>query len=77
MAELHNIITSNIGIIHLSDIHFSSESDFIQKKLDLLYRALKDDFSNCLVVYIVVSGDIANFGKSQEYKVAQIFLKNY
>ncbi len=73
MAELRNITTSNIGIIHLSDIHFSSESNSVQQKLEFLYHALKDDFSNCLVVYVVVSGDIANYGKSQEYKVAKGF----
>lgn len=73
MAELQSITTSNVGIIHLSDIHFSSESNSVQQKLELLYRALKDDFSNCLVVYVVVSGDIAKSGKSREYKVALVF----
>lgn len=73
MTKFNDTTASNVGIIHLSDIHFSSESGSIQQKLEFLYRALKDDFLNCLVVNIVVSGDIANSGKKQEYEVAQIF----
>ena len=70
MAELPNIATSNVGIIHLSDIHFSLEINFPLEKWELLFRALKDDFQNCLLVYIVVSGDIANNGKASEYEIA-------
>lgn len=73
MAELPNIATSNVGIIQLSDIHFSVEINFPEEKLELLFSALKDDFLNCLVVYVVVSGDIANSGKSQEYELALTF----
>jgi len=74
MTELPSIITPNVGIIHLSDTHFSDEINFLNKeKWELLFRALKDDFSNCLFVYIVVSGDIANSGKSREYEVALDF----
>jgi len=73
MAELPNIATSNVGIIQLSDIHFSVEINFPEEKLELLFSALKNDFLNCLVVYVVVSGDIANSGKSQEYELALTF----
>jgi len=63
MTELPSITTPNVGIIHLSDIHFSDGRNFLETKWELLFRALKDDFSSCLFVYIVVSGDIANTGK--------------
>jgi len=74
MTELPSITTPNVGIIHLSDIHFSDEINFFnEEKRELLFRALKNDFSNCLFVYIVVSGDIANSGKLREYEVALNF----
>lgn len=73
MTELSSIATSNVGIIHLSDIHFSDKINSFREKWKLLFRALKDDFSNCLVVYIVVSGDIVDTGKASEYEVALTF----
>lgn len=76
MTELPSITTPNVGIIHLSDIHFSDGRDFLETKWELFFRALKDDFSNCLFVYIVVSGDIANTGKESEYKVAKTYFTN-
>ena len=66
MTELSSIATSNVGIIHLSDIHFSDGENFLEIKWELFFRALKDDFSGCLFIYIVVSGDIANTGKESE-----------
>ena len=75
MIELPSIATSNVGIIHLSDIHFSDRENFLDTKWELFFRALKDDFSDCLFVYIVVSGDIANAGKELEYKVAITYFK--
>ncbi|MFO0794443.1 MAG: metallophosphoesterase [Candidatus Brocadiaceae bacterium] len=73
MVELQSITASNVGIIHLSDIHLSDKINPLQEKGELLFRALKDDFSNCLFIYIVVSGDIVNTGKESEYKVALTF----
>ena len=61
---------SNIGIIHLSDLHFSSEADILLKREDLLFQALKDNFLSCTSLYIVISGDIANAGKKEEYEIA-------
>ncbi len=65
--------TSNVGLIHLSDIHFSSKKDPLIKRGESLFRSLKDNFFNCPFVYIVVSGDIANTGKESEYQVALDF----
>jgi len=77
MTKLEIISTSNIGIIHLSDIHFSDKTNPILENCELLFRALKDDFLNCSFVYIVVSGDIANTGKESEYKIALTFFKDF
>ena len=75
MTELPSITTPNVGIIHLSDIHFSDGKNLFETKWELLFRALKDDFLNCLFVYIVVSGDIANTGKESEYNIATTYFK--
>lgn len=75
MTELPSITTPNVGIIHLSDIHFSDKENIFETRWELFFRALKDDFSDCLFVYIVVSGDIANAGKKLEYKVAITYFK--
>ncbi|GAH00063.1 unnamed protein product, partial [marine sediment metagenome] len=70
MLELSSTTTPNVGIIHLSDLHFTDGGNVLETKWELLFRALKDNFLNCLFVYIVVSGDIASTGKESEYKVA-------
>lgn len=75
MTELPSITTPNVGIIHLSDIHFSDKENIFETRWELFFRALKDDFSDCLFVYIVVSSDIANAGKKLEYKVAITYFK--
>jgi predicted MPP superfamily phosphohydrolase len=75
MTELSSIATSNVGIIHLSDIHFSDKENIFETRWELFFRALKDDFSDCLFVYIVVSGDIANTGKESEYNIATTYFK--
>jgi len=67
-------LSSNIGIIHLSDIHFTVDKNHLQDRWQLLYQALKDDFLNCSFVYTVISGDIANTGNKAEYVVAQTYL---
>lgn len=59
---------SEVGIIHLSDIHFSTGVDFITPKFNLFYNALKDDFQSCNHIFIIVSGDIASKGLPAEYK---------
>jgi len=63
------------GLIHLSDIHFSSDHDFISKKYSSFFNALKDDFLGCSQIFVVVSGDIANEGLKSEYEQATNFFK--
>ena len=63
----------HVGVIHLSDIHFSCKKDPLVERGESLFRAIKDNFLNCSFVYIVVSGDIANTGKDSEYEVALDF----
>jgi hypothetical protein len=76
MALLRKINALNIGIIHLSDIHFCIENEFPFSKWELLYKALKDDFISCFKLYIIISGDIASNGKVKEYDIAYSYLMN-
>jgi hypothetical protein len=69
-----NSESNQFGIIHLSDIHFSSEKDFITAKFDSFFNSLKDDFLDCGYIFVVISGDIANHGFDEEYSKALDFL---
>jgi Calcineurin-like phosphoesterase len=61
-------------LLHLSDIHIRGAQDHILKKAPLIAAAvqsLETDYVGCLVI---VSGDIAAKGQSEEYALAQRFL---
>lgn len=64
----------NVGIIHLTDIHFSANKNSILENEELLFKALKDNFLDCSIIYILVSGDIAMSGNEKEYIIAINFL---
>ena len=55
-----------IGILHLTDIHFN-ETTNLNDKLDSLCKAVLYDFSGIKNVYIIISGDIADSGLVKEY----------
>lgn len=65
-----------IGIIQLSDIHISSEKDLIITNKDLLIKSCKSKLNECTKLIMVITGDIANSGKEEEYKIAYEFLKS-
>lgn len=65
-----------IGILHLTDAHFSSNKDFVCDKASKIVAAIKYIYEDCEKVYIIFSGDIANTGKVEEYKIAKCFLKS-
>jgi predicted MPP superfamily phosphohydrolase len=62
-----------IGILHISDLHISNESYL--DKVDLIVQACSFDIKNESNVYIVISGDITQYGKKEEFEKAKIFLK--
>ena len=63
-----------IGLLHLSDIHIQSSSDWIINQSSKLRAALNTVFENCHKIYIIVSGDIVYSGKQEEYSIAKKFL---
>ena len=65
-----------IGILHLTDAHFSSDKDFVYNKTSKIVAAVKYIYEDCDKIYITFSGDIANMGKTEEYEIAKCFLNS-
>ena len=67
-------------IIHLSDIHLSTLKNALLDKKQKLFDAILSNVINAKAAFILISGDIANTGNSEEYNIANgLFkeLKNY
>jgi len=64
-----------IAIIQLSDIHFSSEKDWIVSKAKHFIAASKGVVNECQKVVFVISGDVANTGQVKEYQAFLKFLR--
>lgn len=62
-----------IGIIHLTDIHFTDNKNWIDDKIATIVSALIADLKCVSKAYILITGDIANTGKTAEYLVAEFF----
>ena len=63
-----------LGILHLSDVHISSDS--LLDKVDLIVKACNYDVTLISNIYIVVSGDFTQFGRKDEFRNASIFIKS-
>ena len=70
---MENEIIMEIGILHLTDIHFTKQSD-LDSKITSLCKVFSNDFAEISKSYLVISGDIANNGKKEEYEKAQKFI---
>lgn len=64
-----------IVVLHLSDIHIRSKRDWILDKAQKIASCTYASLHDASVVFIVVSGDIAYSGKSDEYDAAKSFFK--
>jgi hypothetical protein len=63
-----------ILITHLSDIHLNSKNNSILNKKDKLCDAIKNLCLDADALFLVITGDIAFSGKSDEYMVAMELL---
>lgn len=61
-----------IGILHLTDLHI--ENDFFPDRIDKVTKAIEFDIKQISNIYIVLSGDIVNFGRSIEFENAKSFV---
>lgn len=67
-----------IGILHLSDIHFENENDWLVDKSELIARATVGSLFSASVenLVVVISGDIANKGQESQYDIATKFFRH-
>lgn len=65
----------NLGILHLTDIHFKNGDNF-DDKIDSLIKICNLNFCNCENIFIIVTGDIAYTGNFKEYELAFDFFEN-
>lgn len=62
-------------VLHLSDIHVRNHSDPILHQAQNIAAATFGSLPEASIVFIVVSGDIAYSGKSDQYELASEFLR--
>lgn len=61
-----------IGILHLTDLHI--ENEIFSERIDKLTKAIEYDIKQISHIYLVLSGDIANYGRKSEFDNAKIFI---
>lgn len=62
-----------IGILHLSDLHIQDDS--LISRLDNLVNVLALNIVEQSHLYVVLSGDITNTGKENEFESAKLFIQ--
>ncbi len=66
-----------ISLLHLSDLHFRDNNNFMFDKQVQFFNAIKNNVNMSSHLYIVVTGDIANTGRNTEYKEFEKFIKTF
>ncbi len=61
-----------IGILHLSDLHIQDEIH--SDRLDKLVKAVEFDVKQLSNLYLVLSGDVTNYGRRSEFENAKQFI---
>lgn len=64
--------SKTISIIHFSDIHFSDSNSILNKNIPNTLSS--QDLSENIL--ILVTGDIANTGREEEYEIAKVFFND-
>lgn len=65
-----------VGILHLSDIHIEDSKDWILSKHKKIAQAVLGTWEELTTIFVVISGDIANKGFSEQYTLAHNFFTN-
>lgn len=66
-----------IAIIQMSDLHITSDKDFIVQESTTLARAIASKINSCDKVVVVVTGDIIDKGNVSNYEHAKTMFKNF
>lgn len=64
----------NISIIHLSDIHITSDNNPLETRIHKLYEAIRNEITESEIVFLVISGDVCFSGKKLEYEKAKLLI---
>lgn len=64
-----------LSILHLSDIHMIDGENYIINKKKALIDAIKNEISD-KYLFIIITGDLANTGKFEEYSKLHNFLED-
>lgn len=62
-----------IGILHLSDLHIQQDKE-LTTRIDALVKAIDFDIKQLSNLYLVLSGDIANYGRQTEFEKAKLLV---
>lgn len=66
----------SVIILHLSDIHIKNSNDPILAKGEAIARCIYEQLANASNLIILISGDIAFSGNSEQYALAKKFLED-
>lgn len=64
----------SVLILHLSDIHIKGKEDVILAHAEEIASSVYSDLPDTSTLFILISGDIAYSGKTEEYEVSKDFL---
>ena len=67
----------SLSLVHFSDIHIENEHDVVLERLEKIESACVSALPHNGTVLIVVSGDIANRGKVEQYDIAKVFFDKF
>lgn len=62
-----------IGILHLSDLHIQDET--LTERVDNLVNAIDYDIKQLSNLYLVLSGDVTNYGRQEEFDKAKLLVE--
>lgn len=66
-----------VAIIQMSDLHISSDKDYIIDNARKLARSVSSVLNTCQKVALVITGDIIDKGNVMMYQHAKRFLKDF
>lgn len=70
---MNNQNIMRVTILHLTDLHFTSNTD-IKEKIQPLVNLLSNEAQSINYLYIILSGDLAYSGKKEEYETFNKFI---
>lgn len=70
---LQKLSFMKLGILHFTDSHIKSATDWILSEFSSLVASVKTIYEECDRIYIVFTGDVVYSGSEEEYILASKF----